>query len=963
LAKNLIYSLVVFLFLFVRSSSIAIAQEYVLLGWNDLGMHCSNQYFSKVVVLPPYNNVSAQLILRQPGQVPRLVTSGYIIEYSIPNNTYSVGKTDFWTYAQQLFGLASPLPANIGLTGKGLTGVLDSSGNYFAAHGIPITPFADSDLVNENPFQLIHLVAKNKMDGTVLATTDAVIPVSNEVGCVQSGCHSSENDILNRHESVTGFNRNGPVLCASCHASNALGTTGNSEAGIFSMRIHSKHADVAGPANSISTCYKCHPGPKTQCLRDIMGKNPTNPMVCQNCHGTMSNVASTIRDGRQPWLQEPRCGDCHGATYAEEPGKLFRQSQGHGGLNCSACHGSPHAILPTVEPNDNLQNIRLQGYAGTLRKCSVCHATPPNGPGPHGIMDSVLTVLQAPALVSPSSGMSGISTLLRLQWNAPANAVTYHLEVSTDSAFGSSDINDSTLVNTYEDIGPLNSTTTYFWRVRAKNSGGTSAWSDAWNFTTGAGAVLAVPALSLPLNSASAITVNPRLQWNVSEMAQTYTLQVSFDSAFGTTVINDSAIANNYRDVGPLSNATTYFWRVRAKYQTLHSAWSETWSFTTGSNATYTLAINERWNLISLPVVVENSAVSVQFPTSASLAYGYVPNTGYAMQSSLAFGAGYWLKFGSAQSVSVIGVPVLADTIDVDAGWNLIGSISIPVAAASITPIGTSVVSEYFGYNGGYARTDTIVPAKAYWVKTGNAGKLALGGGAMAKPTGGSHYVDHLNRLTAEDAAGNIQMLYFGNQPEGAFAPDRFEMPPAPPQGAFDVRFSTGKFVEFADQNQPKEIPISISSGSYPVTIRWKMMPGQSGASLVLNGTEVASGAEGAVSILESGANLSLRFGASSVSTAPREFSLEQNYPNPFNPTTVIKYTLPSEGRVVLTVYNLVGEVIGTLVNGVQSAGVKSVEWNSGNYPSGIYFYRIEITGAGSPARTFTQGKKMLLIK
>jgi hypothetical protein len=194
-------------------------------------------------------------------------------------------------------------------------------------------------------------------------------------------------------------------------------------------------------------------------------------------------------------------------------------------------------------------------------------------------------------------------------------------------------------------------------------------------------------------------------------------------------------------------------------------------------------------------------------------------------------------------------------------------------------------------------------------------------------------------------------------------APDRFEAPPVPPQGAFDVRFSTGKFVEFADPNQAKEIPISISSGSYPVTIRWQMISSQTGASILLNGIEAASGTEGAISVLESGANVSLKIGASTGSALPKDFSLEQNYPNPFNPSTVIKYTLPTDARVVLKIYNLVGEAIGTLVNGAQSAGSKSVEWNSGNYPSGIYFYRIEITGADSPAKTFTQGRKMLLIK
>jgi hypothetical protein len=399
----------------VAAVVVAQAEEYILLGWNDLGMHCSNKNFSKVAVLPPFNNVRAQLIRKAAGLTPEVVTAGYVVEYSIPGNTYSVGKTDFWTYAQQLFGLSSPLPANIGLTGHGLTGTMDTSGNCFLSTGIPVTPFPDADLVNEHPYQLIHLVAHAAGDTVTLATTDVVIPVSNEVGCVQSGCHSSEQNILNQHEDVSGFNQNGPVLCASCHASNALGTTGDPEARSFSYRIHQQHSSIS-PSGSINTCYKCHPGPNTQCLRDVMHNSPSQ-MICQNCHGTMSQIASSINSGRRPWLDEPSCGatTCHGSGHAEEPGKLFRESRGHGGLFCSACHGSPHAITPTSQPNDNLQSIRLQGAAGVLRECSICHANPPSDGGPHGLGNPTvatahIAVTQDWNMVSVPVGMPDLHT-------------------------------------------------------------------------------------------------------------------------------------------------------------------------------------------------------------------------------------------------------------------------------------------------------------------------------------------------------------------------------------------------------------------------------------------------------------------------------------------------------------------------------------------------------------------------
>jgi hypothetical protein len=366
--------------MFVMSCKI-IAQTYVLIGWNDLGMHCANKNFSTIAILPPFNNIYAQLIKNTPGQIPQIITSGVIVEYSIPGNTYSIGKTNFWTYAQQLFSLPQPLPDNIGLTGKGLTGTLDPQGNYFFARGIPITPFQDNNLITESPFQLIHLVAKDQSSLQVLATTDVVIPVSNEIGCVQSGCHSSEQNILNQHE---GSTLTPPVLCANCHADNALGLGGNPNLPSLSEVIHGQHSELGLPATT-ETCYKCHPGPITQCLRDVMSQITIPTIQCENCHGTLQAIAQSINNGREPWLEEPKCGDvlCHGSQYAEQPGKLFRESQGHGNLFCSACHSSPHAILPSREANDNLQNIILQGFSGTLQVCIVCHGDNPTSGGPH----------------------------------------------------------------------------------------------------------------------------------------------------------------------------------------------------------------------------------------------------------------------------------------------------------------------------------------------------------------------------------------------------------------------------------------------------------------------------------------------------------------------------------------------------------------------------------------------------
>lgn len=159
------------------------------------------------------------------------------------------------------------------------------------------------------------------------------------------------------------------------------------EAKSFSFIIHDKHAEKAK-----DNCYKCHPGPKTKCFRDVMAKAG---MACKDCHGTMKDIAKSIEKGRKPWLNEPSCGasKCHGADYAEENGKLFRQSKGHGGVFCSGCHGSPHAVLPTADyGRDNAQNVALQGYKGILDRCQVCHGVVPKGLGPHKMQLQLVSV-------------------------------------------------------------------------------------------------------------------------------------------------------------------------------------------------------------------------------------------------------------------------------------------------------------------------------------------------------------------------------------------------------------------------------------------------------------------------------------------------------------------------------------------------------------------------------------------
>ncbi|MBL8015876.1 MAG: T9SS type A sorting domain-containing protein, partial [Ignavibacteria bacterium] len=95
----------------------------------------------------------------------------------------------------------------------------------------------------------------------------------------------------------------------------------------------------------------------------------------------------------------------------------------------------------------------------------------------------------------------------------------------------------------------------------------------------------------------------------------------------------------------------------------------------------------------------------------------------------------------------------------------------------------------------------------------------------------------------------------------------------------------------------------------------------------------------------------------------PSEFSLEQNYPNPFNPSTHFNFGIAVSGFVRLAVYNVLGKEVAVIVNKQLQPGKYEVEWNAADYPSGVYYYRLEVVNEGDAAPTFTETGKMVLLK
>ncbi len=345
--------------------------SYALFAVNDLGMHCMQDDYSEFCILPPYNNVHAQLIRR--GDLPVIVQDGVTVRYTMPAQQRVSDQTNFWVFAPALFGVN--LPAGVGLAGNRTWGTMQPSGDgIYVATGIPALSSNDEGRIDPYP---LALVSAQGALGTAYAPP--VVPVSSEMSC--SFCHGAEggsvaSSFLTSHDTMHGTHLmdQRPVLCASCHADNALGAPGVPGVSNLSSAMHLSHASRVGVLGLDNSCYACHPGVRSECQRDL---HSAQGITCVQCHGDMVAVGAPART---PWVDQPRCGSCHHDEDKEfeQPGTLFKDSIGHGGVRCTTCHGPPHAMVQATNELDNYQYVRMTGSSHVVEKCTTCHLTEPS---------------------------------------------------------------------------------------------------------------------------------------------------------------------------------------------------------------------------------------------------------------------------------------------------------------------------------------------------------------------------------------------------------------------------------------------------------------------------------------------------------------------------------------------------------------------------------------------------------
>jgi hypothetical protein len=416
------------------------------------------------------------------------------------------------------------------------------------------------------------------------------------------------------------------------------------------------------------------------------------------------------------------------------------------------------------------------------------------------------------------------------------------------------------------------------------------------------------------------------------------------------------------------------------------------------------------WSLISLPLEPFSHHPAQIFGDDILSPYylwAYDQSTGYFTPTSLNLGTGYLLGLGASATWDVQGTAVEEDSTlqDLSIGFTMIGTNFVrefPKEGVSFIKDGLQhsfaeavsnglLVNALYGYEGGsYVLQDHLVPFKGYWL-----GLLQTGVQMVQKPVGEvappSPKIAMANQsesdwempLAVSTQQQRNNVAAFGVRRD---ATDEFDVvydlpsPPRVPSDAFLELYFTpsgktfpsilgNKYIRDFRGTSCSEWSLTIEwSGSGAVTIHWDSTVAVRLADSVqltlvdeaiLKSTDMA--ARSNYTFVYSGPR-NFTIGPSVTSakhsgkSVPEVFALDQNYPNPFNPMTTISYDVPIASFVRITVYDVLGKEITTLVKEEQEAGYYTVQWNARNWPSGVYFCRM-IAGE------FSAVKKLLLVK
>jgi hypothetical protein len=417
-----------------------------------------------------------------------------------------------------------------------------------------------------------------------------------------------------------------------------------------------------------------------------------------------------------------------------------------------------------------------------------------------------------------------------------------------------------------------------------------------------------------------------------------------------------------------------------------------------GGAITQTVGFGKGWSLFSLSVDVSGRPIDsvltslrdsgttgdMIFGPGGSSQFSSVTNKWTGDIATLTPGRSYLLHRANGGGLAAAGIPVNPSMpIPLASGWNFVGYLPVSTigasqALASLGPTGSvgDVIKDvsgsliYFPADSTWYGTLTqLEPGMGYRLRRANAGTLTyVNGGSMAPRTKGAimkpaSIADSVYQIDGSQYAYSMTVaasLAIGSGIAGG--PHDLILAYA----GSELR-GTAPFVSVGSLGQYRDIITIHSNSPGGETITFRLATDSNSTTQALNtDPPVTFSADTVLGTID--APVIMRLSSTTgvhdpIRDLPGSYALYSNYPNPFNPATVIRYALPVPSRVELRVFDVLGREVAALVSGDQSAGYKSITWDAGHLASGIYFCRLEAVGIADHSKTFTQVRKLMLMK
>ena len=350
------------------------------------------------------------------------------------------------------------------------------------------------------------------------------------------------------------------------------------------------------------------------------------------------------------------------------------------------------------------------------------------------------------------------------------------------------------------------------------------------------------------------------------------------------------------------------------------------------------LAYMDGWNMVGLPLIVENNAYDIIFPEGEpSTLYAY--DNGYSLETNLELGIGYLLRMTQENITTISGTPFNSVTVSLNQGWNIISGISSPIDIDIVNAEDIIVATTVYGYgSNGYFSPEAIEPGYGYWARAYYDGELTLNSGMNRADKKDVINRSLLNRLDFVLSNGFSKTLYFG---ESLTVNEQlqFSLPPKFEGIAFDARFNG----DWSHSENGSPIQLIGTEGALLVRYSIQKHIVDEKWILELDGKQTVLNNSGEINLDEIPSTIRLI----KESELPRMFLLGTNFPNPFNGTTIIPFELEETAQISLKVYDVSGRVVNELVTGEKPAGMYHIEWDGKNslgmnVSSGMYLYSLQ---------------------